>query len=136
MFRLRRVHKTYIAICYGEIENKKGTFEQDLVRYEGKKKIIEKSKTIYRLIDKNINYSLIELNPITENTNLENNYPLCYPIYGDYKYNNNKNYKTKNKKLLLHSYMIKFILNQKKYTFKATPPEYFKNFIKSKRLKF
>ena len=38
LFRLRRVHKTYIAICYGEIENKKGTFEQDLVRYEGKKK--------------------------------------------------------------------------------------------------
>ena len=23
LFRLRRVHKTYIAICYGEIENKK-----------------------------------------------------------------------------------------------------------------
>ena len=138
LFRLRRVHKTYIAICYGEIENKKGTFEQDLVRYEGKKKIIEKSKTIYRLIDKNINYSLIELNPITGRKHQLRKQlsSFGYPIYGDDKYTNNKNYNTKNKKLLLHSYMIKFILNQNKYTFKATPPEYFKNFIKSKRLKF
>ena len=138
LFRLRRVHKTYIAICYGEIENKKGTFEQDLVRYEGKKKIIEKSKTIYRLIDKNINYSLIELNPITGRKHQLRKQlsSFGYPIYGDDKYTNNKNYNTKNKKLLLHSYMIKFILNQNKYTFKATPPKYFKNFIKSKRLKF
>jgi len=38
LFRLRKIHKTYIAVCYGEIDNNKGTFDQDLIRYEGKKK--------------------------------------------------------------------------------------------------
>jgi len=38
LFRLRKIHKTYLAICYGEIKNDKGIFDQELVRYEGKKK--------------------------------------------------------------------------------------------------
>ena len=33
---------------------------------------------------------------------------------------------------MLHSYEIKFILNNKKYKFKAPIPEYFKNFLKLK----
>ncbi len=37
LFRLRKIHKTYLAICYGEIKNDKGIFDQELVRYEGKK---------------------------------------------------------------------------------------------------
>jgi len=37
---------------------------------------------------------------------------------------------------MLHSYKIKFIINDKKYTFKALLPDYFKKFIKTKRLKF
>ena len=38
LFRLRKIHKTYLAICYGEITTNKGVFDQDLVRYEGSKK--------------------------------------------------------------------------------------------------
>ena len=30
---------------------------------------------------------------------------------------------------MLHAYEIKFILNNKKYTFKANLPDYFKNFL-------
>ena len=138
LFRLRRVHKTYVAVCYGEIDKQKGLLDYDLVRYEGKKKIIEKSKTIYRVIDKNINYTLIELNPITGRKHqLRKQLSMFgHPIYGDDKYVNNKNLKTKKKNLLLHSYKIKFIVNGNKYTFKATPPDYFINFIKLKKLKF
>ena len=100
LFRLRRVHKTYVAVCYGEIDKQKGLLDYDLVRYEGKKKIIEKSKTIYRVIDKNINYTLIELNPITGRKHqLRKQLSLFgHPIYGDDKYVNNKNLKTKKKK--------------------------------------
>jgi len=138
LFRLRKIHKTYLAICYGELETNKGIFDQNLARYDGSKKIIEKSKTIYKVIDKNSNCSLLEMNPITGRKHqLRKQLSLVgHPIYGDDKYTFEKNLKTKNKDLMLHSYKIKFIINDKKYTFKALLPDYFKKFIKTKRLKF
>ena len=138
LFRLRKIHKTYLAICYGELETNKGIFDQDLVRYEGSKKIIENSKTTYKVLDKNSNCTLIEMNPITGRKHqLRKQLSLVgNPIYGDDKYTFGKNLKTKNKELMLHSYKIKFIINNKKYTFKALLPDYFKKLIKTKRLKF
>ena len=52
------------------------------------------------------------------------------------KYSFDKSLKTKNKELMLHSYKIKFIINDKKHTYKALLPSYFKKLIKTKRLKF
>jgi len=138
LFRLRKIHKTYLAICYGEIETNKGVFDQELVRYEGSKKIIENSKTTFKVLDKNSNCSLLEMNPITGRKHqLRKQLSLIgHPIYGDDKYTFEKNLKTKNKELMLHSYKIKFIINNKKYTFKALLPIYFKKLLKTKRLKF
>jgi 23S rRNA pseudouridine955/2504/2580 synthase len=138
LFRLRKIHKTYLAICYGELSVNKGIFDQDLIRYEGKKKIIEKSKTSYKVIDKNSNCTLLEMNPITGRKHqLRKQLSLVgHPIYGDSKYNSETNLKNKNKELMLHSYKIKFIINDKKYTFKALLPDYFKKIIKTKRLNF
>jgi len=137
LFRLRKIHKTYLAICYGEIETNKGVFEQDLIRYEGNKKIIENSKTIFKVLDKNSNCSLLEMNPITGRKHqLRKQLSLIgHPIYGDDKYTFEKNFKTKNKELMLHSYKIKFIINNKKYTYKALLPKYFKKILQTKRLK-
>ena len=41
-----------------------------------------------------------------------------------------------NKNLMLHSYEIKFMINEKKYTYRALLPDYFKKLLKSKRLSF
>ena len=138
LFRLRKIHKTYLAICYGEIEMNKGIFDQDLIRYEGNKKIIENSKTIFKVLDKNSSCSLLEMNPITGRKHqLRKQLSLIgHPIYGDDKYTFEKNFKTKNKELMLHSYKIKFIINNKKYTYKALLPKYFKKILQTKRLKF
>jgi len=138
LFRLRKIHKTYLAICYGEIEMNKGIFDQDLIRYEGNKKIIENSKTIFKVLDKNSSCSLLEMNPITGRKHqLRKQLSLIgHPIYGDDKYTFEKNFKTKNKELMLHSYKIKFIINNKKYTYKASLPKYFKKILQTKRLKF
>ena len=46
LFRLRKVYKTYLAICHGEIEKNYGEWNDELIRYENGKKIIEKAKTI------------------------------------------------------------------------------------------
>ena len=138
LFRLRKIHKTYLAICYGELETNKGYFDQDLVRYEGHKKIIEKSKTLYKVLDKNSSCTLLEMNPITGRKHqLRKQLSLIgHPIYGDDKYTFEKKLKTKNKELMLHSYKIRFIINDKKHTYKALLPNYFKKLIKTKRLNF
>ena len=38
LFRLRKVHKTYLAICHGELEKNSGEWNQELLRYDNKKK--------------------------------------------------------------------------------------------------
>ena len=37
---------------------------------------------------------------------------------------------------MLHAYQIKFMINNKKFTYTALLPEYFKELIKTKRLSF
>ena len=63
-------------------------------------------------------------------------YEIGHPIYGDSKYRNFNSKKNTNKKLMLHSHQIKFMINNKKYTYKASLPDYFKKLLKVKRLKF
>ena len=65
LFRLRKVHKTYLAICSGELEKNTGEWNDDLIRYDNGKKITEKAKTTFRVLDKNSNATLVEMKPIT-----------------------------------------------------------------------
>ncbi len=139
LFRLRKVYKTYLAICSGElILIDKGVIKDDLIRYENKKKIIEKAETKYEILDKNNNATFIQLNPITGRKHQlrKQLFNLGNSIIGDKKYNSTNTSKINNKNLMLHSYEIKFKINEKKYTFRATPPEYFRNMLKTKRLNF
>ena len=136
LFRLRKVHKTYLAICHGEIEKDSGEWNDDLIRYDGKKKIIEKAKTIFKVLDKNSEASLIELKPITGRKHQlrKQLYALGQPIFGDIKYKLSNSNKGINKSLMLHSYQIKFIINDVKHTYTALLPDYFKKLLKVKRL--
>ena len=138
LFRLRKVHKTYLAICHGELEKDVGEWNDNLIRYDGEKKIIEKAKTIYKVLDKNSEASLIELKPITGRKHQlrKQLYALSQPIFGDIKYRLTKLDKGINKNLMLHSYQIKFIINEVKHTYTALLPDYFKKLLKTKRLKF
>ena len=61
---------------------------------------------------------------------------LGHSIIGDNKYNSQSNNKSLNKNLMLHSYEIKFKIKNKKHTYRATPPDYFKKMLKIKRLNF
>ena len=38
LFRLRKVHKTYLAICNGELEKNSGEWTDELIRYDNGKK--------------------------------------------------------------------------------------------------
>ena len=88
LFRLRKVHKTYLAICHGELDKDSGEWNDDLIRYDGEKKIIEKAKTIYKVLDKNSEATLVELRPITGRKHQlrKQLYAIGQPIFGDVKY--------------------------------------------------
>ncbi len=138
LFRLRKVHKTYLAICHGELNQDSGIWNDDLIRYDGEKKIIEKAKTIYKVLDKNSDASLVELKPITGRKHQlrKQLYALGQPIFGDIKYRLSNSSKGLNKNLMLHSYQIKFIINDVKHTYTALLPDYFRKLLKTKRLRF
>jgi 23S rRNA pseudouridine955/2504/2580 synthase len=138
LFRLRKVHKTYLAICHGELNKDSGEWNDDLIRYDGDKKIIEKAKTIYKVLDKNSEASLVELKPITGRKHQlrKQLYALGQPIFGDIKYKISNSSRGLNKNLMLHSYQIKFIIDDIKHTYTALLPDYFRKLLKTKRLRF
>ena len=138
LFRLRKVHKTYLAVCHGELVKNSGEWNNDLIRYDRKKKIIEKAKTLYKVLDKNSEASLVELKPITGRKHQlrKQLYALGQPIFGDIKYKLSNSNRGLNKNLMLHSYQIKFIINDVKHTYTALLPDYFRNLLKTKRLSF
>ena len=138
LFRLRKIHKTYLAICSGEFEKNKGTLKNDLIRHDNKKHIIEKAETIFNVLDKNNTSTLLQMKPITGRKHQlrKQLFMIGHSILGDKKYNSQIGKKSINKKLMLHSYEIKFMINEKKYTFRASLPDYFKKMLNAKRLTF
>ena len=101
-----------------------------------KGKNIEKAKTIFKVIDKNSNSSLVEMKPITGRKHQlrKQLFSIGHSIYGDNKYKSFNSTKGINKELMLHSYQIKFMIKNRKYTYKALLPDYFKKLLKIKRL--
>ena len=138
LFRLRKVHKTYLAICNGELEKDSGLWNDELIRYENGKKIIEKAQTTFKVLDKNSNSSLVEMKPITGRKHQlrKQLFNIGHSIYGDKKYRSSISERGINKELMLHSYQIRFIIKDKKYTYRALLPDYFRKLLKIKRLNF
>ena len=135
LFRIRKIQKLYLALTFGNINKKKDIIDNNLIRYEGNKKILERAITNYQLIDSNKNFSFFKLKPITGRKHQIRKHlvDLGCPVIGDKKYFLNK--PTKNNQLMHPAYEIKFILNNKKYKFQADLPNYFKNFLVKNNLK-
>ena len=129
LFRLRKIHKSYLCIIIGELEKDKGVFTDELIHYEGNKKAMVKAITRYKVLDSNYNCSLLMLYPETGRKHQLRKQLLIrgHPILGDKKYrliNSNKNKKAN---LMLHAYNIYFSISGVKYNFFAEPPLHFKN---------
>ena len=136
LFRIRKIHKTYLCIVVGELEKNKGTLKDELFHYDGYKKIKTKAVTHFTVIDSNYNYSLLKLNPETGRKHQLRKQLLIHgcPILGDDKYRISESYAKKNI-LMLHAYKINFSIAGTKYNFSAELPASFKNAIKEKYLK-
>jgi len=136
LFRIRKIHKTYLGIALGEFDKPKGTLIDLLIYKEGKKIVKAKAITHYKVLDSNNNYSLLKLNPETGRKHQLRKQLLIHnhPILGDTKYRIS-NTNSKKNILMLHSYKINFSINDKKYEFIAEPSAQFKNTLKEKYLK-
>ena len=134
LFRIRKIHKTYLALAYGKIDKSIKSMRDDLVYFENKKKITQKAISNIKIIKSNDELSYIELNPITGRKHQLRKQLLNIgnPIIGDDKYflTNFKKIKTKN--LMLHAYRIKFMINNVQYNFKAKYNNFFEQLLKEK----
>jgi|TARA_B110000211_G_C14052607_1_gene541902 23S rRNA pseudouridine955/2504/2580 synthase len=135
LFRIRKIHKTYIALTHGKVLKDIKTLKDDLIIYEKGKKIIQKAISHIRLLKISSDYSYVELNPITGRKHQlrKQLYNIGNPIIGDDKYFINRRadkIKDKGKNLLLHAYKIKFMINNVQYNFKAEYDNEFESFIK------
>ena len=137
LFRIRKIHKTYLGIAVGKIKLNEGTLIDDLFYYEGKKKIKARAITRYKVLDTNNNYSLLKLNPETGRKHQLRKQLLIHgcPILGDSKYRISENYNNDKSTLMLHAYKINFSINEKKYNFIAKLPLSFNKMLKEKYLK-
>ena len=130
LFRIRKIHKIYIAVTHGTVNSNLQIMKDDLVLYEKNRKIIQKAISYIKVLKSNNKFSFVELKPITGRKHQlrKQLFNIGHPVVGDEKYflKNKKN----GKNLLLHAYKIKFMINKIKYNFKADYGLQFENFVK------
>ena len=132
LFRIRKIHKTYLSIVYGKVDKSIKIMKDDLVYYENNKKITQKAISNLKIIKSNEGYSYLELSPITGRKHQLRRQLLNIgnPIIGDDKYFLNNRKKIKIKNLMLHAYKIKFMINNVQYNFKAKYNIFFEEFLR------
>ena len=135
LFRIRKIHKTYVALTYGKISKSSDTLKDDLVSYDNGKKIVQKAVSHLKVIKSSSDYTYVELNPITGRKHQlrKQLYNIGHPIVGDDKYFTDRRAdktKMKSKNLMLHAYKIKFMINNVQYNFKAKYNNNFEEFLK------
>ena len=136
LFRIRKIHKTYLCIAVGVLQKSKGTFIDELFYYEGEKKVKTKAITHFTVLESNNNYSLLKLNPETGRKHQLRKQLLIHgcPILGDSKYRMTS-YPVKKDTLMLHAHKINFSIDGIRYNFVAEPPASFKKILREKYLK-
>ena len=137
LFRKRMIHKTYLCIVKGDVTRNKGTYVDELISFEGKKKVKNKAITHFNLVGSNGKYSLLKLYPETGRKHQLRKQMLIhgFPILGDEKYNNMHLNNKKKSRLMLHAYKVNFSINNIKYNFLADIPYEFDKIIKEKYLR-
>ena len=135
LFRIRKIHKTYIALTHGKVSKDLKILKDDLIAIDNGKKIIQKAVSHLKILKTSVDFSYVELNPITGRKHQlrKQLYNIGNPIIGDDKYFINRRadkMMIKSKKLLLHAYKIKFMINNTQYKFKAEYDNEFEKFLK------
>lgn len=135
LFAMREVHKTYNAICCGEVKDDEGTINVPIGRLTGGKikasDIGREAVTDYKVVERKKGFSYMELFPKTGRTNQLRVHMswLGYPVLGDWLYKG-----ASADRLMLHAKKLEFVnpLTGKKVKFEAKPPKDFADTWKEK----
>jgi len=143
LFKTRNIQKTYLAVVYGSFKYETGTITFPIGRHRLNRKIMSVRTngkpciTDFKLLKKNNNYSLLELDLKTGRTHQIRVHlkHLGYPIVGDVLYSTQK---SKKEKLMLHSHTLKFIhpITKKDVFITAPLKATFLNFLKENYLNY
>ena len=142
LFKENRIKKKYLALVEGELKKRKG----EIILPITKKKVSSMEKMVvdlnsreiaetnYKVIECKKGLSLLEVYPKTGRkhqirVHLQS---INHPILGDNKYNktNDDYQEISSHKMHLHAKEIQFRLNNNKYFFKASLPNFFKETLK------
>ena len=142
LFKENKIKKKYLTIVKGKLTKRIGriTLPVTKKKISGMEKMVvdphsnEKAETGYKVIDYKKGLSLLEVYPKTGRkhqirVHLQS---INHPILGDKKYNktNHDDNEVSSEKMHLHAKEIQFVLNNNKYFFKASLPNFFKETLK------
>ena len=142
LFKENKIKKKYLTVVEGKLNKRIGkiTLPVTKKKISGIEKMVvdpyskEKAETSYKVIDYKKGLSLLEVYPKTGRKHQIRAHlqSINHPILGDNKYNkaNNDNQKVLSDQMHLHAKEIQFVLNDNKYFFKASLPNFFKETIK------
>jgi Pseudouridylate synthases, 23S RNA-specific len=88
LFRIRKIHKTYLAIAHGKVKKDLKLLRDDLTSYQKNRKVIQKAISYIKILKSNDEYSFLELKPVTGRKHQlrKQLYNIGNPIVGDDKY--------------------------------------------------
>ncbi len=140
IFKQRKIEKKYIAVVYGKLNETRGIITYPIARHKQNRKIMCVSNngkpaiTEFVLKDYANNYSLLELDLKTGRTHQIRVHlkAINHPIVGDSLYSTAK----KNIRLMLHSYLLRFIhpITNKELILTAPLKKEFVDFCKTNNL--
>ena len=142
LFKENKIKKKYLTVVEGKLNKRIGkiTLPVTKKKISGIEKMVvdpyskEKAETSYKVIDYKKGLSLLEVYPKTGRKHQIRAHlqSINHPILGDSKYNkaSDDNQKVLSEKMHLHAKEIQFVLNNNKYFFKASLPNFFKETIK------
>ena len=135
LFKEFKLKKIYVAVCEGVPDKKNSFVKQKIINKDNLNKYTF-SLTNYKVLSHKKNISVILFSPITGKTHQLRilSKKLKCPIIGDKKYN--LEFKTKEEKLKLHAFGIKFTLNEKQFEFYSKLPDHFLQFLEKKFIKY
>jgi len=120
LFKIRKIEKKYTALAIGRVKSDVGEINFPIARSKNKSGLYaslpldsedgKPAKTIYRVLQRFVNYTLLEVEILTGRTHQIRVHLLAfgYPIAGDTLYGAGKKQKEKPERIFLHASCLKF----------------------------
>lgn len=120
LFKIRQIEKKYTALVLDRVKSDEGEINFPIARSQTKPGLYaalplaseegKPAKTIYSVVEKFVNYTLLEVQILTGRTHQIRVHMLAFghPIAGDPLYNSKKKVKEKPERIFLHASHLKF----------------------------